>query len=64
MVVATPIIANIERHDADSQTGAKLNDRHAAVLIIVIQIIAVNPATIAFPVHIAPSPVIETTVHI
>jgi hypothetical protein len=62
-VVSPPVIANIERYDAESQTGAELDDRYAAVLIVVIQIIAVDPAAIAFPVHIAPSPVVEATVH-
>jgi hypothetical protein len=63
-VIAIPVVAHTECHDADPQTGPKLNDGHAAVLIVVIQIIAVNPAAVAFPVHIAPGPVIETTIYI
>jgi hypothetical protein len=43
---------------------AELDDRHAAALIVVIQIVAVDPAAIAFPIDIAPGPVIETTVEI
>jgi hypothetical protein len=62
-VVAAPVVADTERHDADSQTRAELNDGHAAVFIIVIEIIAVDPAAVALRVHIAPSPIVETTVH-
>jgi hypothetical protein len=43
---------------------AELDDRHAAALIVVIQIVAVDPAAIAFPIDIAPGPVIDTTVEI
>jgi hypothetical protein len=63
-VIAVPVVADTECQDADPQTGAKLKDGHAAVLIIVIQVIAVNPTAVALPVHIAPGPVIETTIHI
>jgi hypothetical protein len=63
-VVAVPVIADAERHDADSQTRAELKDGYAAVLIIVIEVIAVDPSAIAFPIHVAPRPVIETAVYI
>jgi hypothetical protein len=41
-----------------------LDYRYAAALIVVIQVIAVDPAVIAFPIDIAPAPVIETSVEI
>jgi len=63
-VIASPIVAKTEGDDADTQLRAELNDRHAAGLIVVIQIVAVDPAAIAFPIDIAPGPVIETTVEI
>ena len=63
-VVAPPIIAETEGNDADPQLCAELNDRHAAALIVVIQIVAVDPAAVAFPIDIAPGPAIETTVEI
>jgi len=62
-VVAAPVVADTERYDADSQTRAELNDGYAAVFIVVVQIIAVDPAAVAFRVHIAPSPIVETTIH-
>jgi hypothetical protein len=63
-IVAAPVIANAERHDADPQTRTELNDGNAAVLIIEEKKITVDPAAVALKVHIAPSPVVETTVHV
>jgi hypothetical protein len=63
-IIAAPVIADAERHDADPQLRAELENGHAPALIVVIQIIAVHPAAVALPVHIAPSPIVETPVHI
>jgi hypothetical protein len=63
-VVAPPIIADAEGHDADAELRAEIQYRDAAVLIVIVQITAVHPATIAFPVHIAPRPIIEAAAHI
>ena len=63
-IVAAPVVADTERHDADPQTRTELDDGNAAVLIIEEQKITVDPAAVTLPVHIAPSPVVETTVHV
>jgi hypothetical protein len=47
-VVAVPVVADTEGHDPDPQTRAELEDRDAAVLVVVIKIIAVDPAAVAF----------------
>jgi hypothetical protein len=64
VIVAAPVIADAERDDADSQARAELKDRHAAVLVVVVEIVPVDPAAVAFPIHVAPSPIIEATVHV
>jgi hypothetical protein len=63
-IIAAPIIANTERDNADAQLRAEFDDRYAAALIVVVQIIAVDPATIPFPIDIAPGPVVDTAVEI
>jgi hypothetical protein len=63
-IVASPIVAQTEGDDTYPQLRAELDDRHAAALIVVIQIVAVNPAAIAFPIDIAPGPAVETAVEI
>ena len=62
LIVAAPVIADAEGHNADTQTRAELDDGYPAVLIVVVQVIAVDPAAVAFPVHIAPGPIIETAI--
>jgi hypothetical protein len=63
-VVAPPIIADAKGHDADAELRAEIEHRDAAVLVVIVQIAAVDPAAVAFPVHIAPRPVIEAAAHI
>ena len=63
-VIAAPIIAETECHDADTELRTVFNDGHAAALVIVVQVIAVHPAAIAFPIDVAPSPVVDATVQI
>jgi hypothetical protein len=63
-IVATPIIADAEGHDTDAELRAEIQHRHTAVLIVVIQIAAVNPAAIALPIDIAPGPIVETAADI
>jgi hypothetical protein len=63
-VVAAPIVADGETDDTDSQLRAESQDGYPAVLIVVIQQIAINPAAVASQIHIAPSPVIQATVDV
>jgi hypothetical protein len=63
-VITAPIVANTERNDADAKLGAKFQHRYAAAIVIVEKVIAVDPAAIAFPIDIAPGPVIQTTADI
>ena len=63
-VVAAPIVADGETDDTDSQLRAKSQDGYPAILIVVIQKIAVDPAAVASQIHIAPSPVIQATVDV
>ena len=59
-IVTPPVIADAEGHNADAKLRAEIEHRDAAVLIVVVQIAAVDPAAIAFPIDIAPSPIVET----
>jgi hypothetical protein len=63
-VIATPIIAETECHDADAELRSILDHGNAAALVIVVQVVAVYPAAIAFPIDIAPGPIVDTTVQI
>jgi hypothetical protein len=61
-VVAAPVIAEIEGNDPDAERRARIEHGHAPVLIVVVQIAAVEPTVIAFPVHVAPREIVETSV--
>jgi hypothetical protein len=63
-VITAPIIADTECHDADAEPRAVFNDGHPTALVVVVQVIAVHPTAIAFPIDIAPSPVVDATVQI
>jgi hypothetical protein len=63
-VVAAPIVADGEPHDTDSQLRTEPQYGYPAVLIVVIQKIAVNPAAVASQIHIAPSPVIQAAIDV
>jgi hypothetical protein len=63
-VVAAPIVTQTECHDADAELRTILDNGHATALVIVVQVIAVYPAAIAFPIDIAPSPIVDATVQI
>ena len=63
-VVAAPVVADAECHDAEPQLTAELKDGYAAALVVVVQIVAVHPASVALGVDVTPSPVIETAVHV
>ena len=63
-VVAAPIVADAESHDADSQLRAEPQDGHAPALVVVIQKVAVDPAAVASQIHIAPTPVIQAAVDV
>jgi hypothetical protein len=61
-IVAAPVIAEIEGDDPDAERRARIEHGHASVLIVVVQIAAVEPTVIAFPVDIAPREIVETAV--
>jgi hypothetical protein len=63
-IITAPVIAETECHDSDTQIRSELEYGHATVLVVVVQIIAVDPATVALPVHIAPGPIVETAVDV
>jgi hypothetical protein len=63
-VVPPPIVAETEGDDAYPQLRSEFDHRNAAALIVVVQVIAVDPAAITFPVDIAPGPVIDAAVEI
>jgi hypothetical protein len=63
-VIAAPIVTDAEGHDANTQTRTELNDRNAPALVVVIQIVTVDPAAVAFPIDVTPSPIVDTTVEI
>ena len=63
-VVPSPVVAEAEGNDAEPQLRSEFYDWNTAALIIGVQVVAVNPAAIAFPVDIAPGPIIQTTVEI
>ncbi len=63
-VIASPIVADAEGDDADAERGADRQHRHALILIIVEKVVAVDPAAIAFPVHVAPREIVQAAVHV
>jgi hypothetical protein len=61
-VVTAPVIAEIEGDDADPERGADVDHRYPPLLIVVIQVAAVEPAVVALPVHLAPREIVETSI--
>jgi hypothetical protein len=63
-IVAAPVVADAERDNADAEPCAVFDNRNAASLVVVVQIVTVYPAAIAFPINIAPGPIVDATVQI
>src|SRR5512146_285434 len=63
-VIPPPVLSQTERHDGQAQTGTVVEDRNPSALVVEIQVIGVDPAAIALPVHIAPGPVVQTSVDV
>ena len=63
-VITAPVIADAERDDAYPKSRPHRQYRHASLLVIVIKIIAINPAAITSPIDVAPGEIVEAAVHI
>lgn len=61
-VVPAPVVPYVEDLDTQAEPRAVGEDRHAAVLVIAVEIIGVDPAAISLPVDIAPGPIVHTAI--
>ena len=61
-VVAAPVIAEIEGDDADPKSRAHVDHGYPPLLVVVIQIAAVEPAVVALPIHVAPREIVEASI--